>query len=541
MNPVAELLGAASSGAGMRHASRPQKGSGEFQLLLDQARRAFRSDDAAAQAPAGARADQATDGSERLPGSHQSGPRSAKPQQAVPASDAQAGAPAADASPPDEGDAGAGFSEVAALIAGGAAAAPTGEAQAALDVSEPGLGGVNAQPDAIVPSGPARPDGEPSQRPLPDLEAKPVPTGGDGSTSGAAPQGQSEKAGESGSATPAPARDLTGARAQAGSDPGRTSRPQPGESSLAAARRAAAGPTHPLARAAHESTSELAARSAGAQTELPVSAAHAGSPALDGARGQLAFLFRGLEVAPVEEPAAQGDLHSPPPPDAKAVPAAPGAPGSGAWSADELHEAIRTQGADDADATARPAGESMGQLPRHDGAALTEPPSQEEATPSFAGQLKAAQTPEGGRFAPLARPVLQQMVRSAQVQLGEEVSTLHLQLKPANLGDLDLRLSVEHGVLTAKFVTHSLEVKALIESALPELRQSLQEQGVPVEQLSVSVGEDRRGWDERGREAGARGGTGAGYASRASLEAATAPASASTSRMWYSQGVDILV
>lgn len=149
---------------------------------------------------------------------------------------------------------------------------------------------------------------------------------------------------------------------------------------------------------------------------------------------------------------------------------------------------------------------------------------------------------EGARFASLARAPLQQMVRSAEAQIGEEVSTLRLQLKPANLGELDLRLSVEHGVLTAKFVAQSLEVKALIESALPDLRQSLNQQGVAVEQLTVSVGDpdggrsggyDRESRPERSRGLGPRSGN--------PVEAVGAGAQGGSPRMWYSQGVDVLV
>ena len=91
----------------------------------------------------------------------------------------------------------------------------------------------------------------------------------------------------------------------------------------------------------------------------------------------------------------------------------------------------------------------------------------------------------------MARDAIQQMVRGVEADIRAEIANLRLRLAPEKLGNLDLELTVDHGVLAARFVTQSERVRALIESALPDLRQHLEEQGVQIDRLDVSVGEQR--------------------------------------------------
>ena len=112
----------------------------------------------------------------------------------------------------------------------------------------------------------------------------------------------------------------------------------------------------------------------------------------------------------------------------------------------------------------------------------------------------------GGSGAEPARPrsvppeAIQQMVRKVEVDASELVSNLRLRLAPEKLGALDVRLAVEDGNLSARFFAQSEQVRALIESALPELRQQLEEQGLSVSQLDVSVGERSDNGSEDARE-----------------------------------------
>ncbi len=64
---------------------------------------------------------------------------------------------------------------------------------------------------------------------------------------------------------------------------------------------------------------------------------------------------------------------------------------------------------------------------------------------------------------------------------------LRVFLKPGNLGDVHLKIRVEQDTVLAKITASSHEVKAIIESNLGQLKQSLQDQGVKVSQFEVTV------------------------------------------------------
>jgi hypothetical protein len=86
--------------------------------------------------------------------------------------------------------------------------------------------------------------------------------------------------------------------------------------------------------------------------------------------------------------------------------------------------------------------------------------------------------------------LFQQLVQKARVMVKEGLSELQIQLKPEYLGRLNLHLAVENGLITARFMAESLQVKQIIESSLNQLKQSLGEQGLQVDRLEVSVGGD---------------------------------------------------
>ena len=67
-----------------------------------------------------------------------------------------------------------------------------------------------------------------------------------------------------------------------------------------------------------------------------------------------------------------------------------------------------------------------------------------------------------------------------------------MQLEPENLGKLTLSIAVERGLITAKFTAESYEVKQAIESNFNELRDMLQDKGLYIHNLSVSVGHESK-------------------------------------------------
>lgn len=60
-------------------------------------------------------------------------------------------------------------------------------------------------------------------------------------------------------------------------------------------------------------------------------------------------------------------------------------------------------------------------------------------------------------------------------------------LKPGNLGDVHIKIRTDQDTIIARITANSHEVKAIIESNLGQLKQSLEEQGVKVGQFDVTV------------------------------------------------------
>ncbi len=105
----------------------------------------------------------------------------------------------------------------------------------------------------------------------------------------------------------------------------------------------------------------------------------------------------------------------------------------------------------------------------------------------FGSHLPTNNQPDGALGKQVAQEIVQQVVEKAHLHVGKETATLKIQLKPEFLGKLDLIVSLERGFLHARFLAENPAVVNLIETRLPELRQSLEQQGISWQQVSVSV------------------------------------------------------
>lgn len=84
--------------------------------------------------------------------------------------------------------------------------------------------------------------------------------------------------------------------------------------------------------------------------------------------------------------------------------------------------------------------------------------------------------------------VFDQLIQFSKITVQEGKSQVEIQLKPEYLGKVQLQLTLEEGILTAKFLVENQAVGRMLESNLTDLRQSLQEQGLKFEQVQVEVG-----------------------------------------------------
>jgi flagellar hook-length control protein FliK len=83
--------------------------------------------------------------------------------------------------------------------------------------------------------------------------------------------------------------------------------------------------------------------------------------------------------------------------------------------------------------------------------------------------------------------ILGQIVDSAKLLMNNNgSSTMKIQLQPDFLGEVKLIVTVEHGVVNAQFLAQSHLTASLIQSHLPELKQTLSSNGISWQQLSVT-------------------------------------------------------
>lgn len=106
------------------------------------------------------------------------------------------------------------------------------------------------------------------------------------------------------------------------------------------------------------------------------------------------------------------------------------------------------------------------------------------------GKLQAAR-------AGVMEQVLERMVLSRQAD-GE--STLTVRLKPAALGDVEIKLRMADGMLTARIVAESQHVKEALDAAMGQLRQRLEAQQIQVSDVTVTVAQEQDFRQGRGRE-----------------------------------------
>lgn len=83
--------------------------------------------------------------------------------------------------------------------------------------------------------------------------------------------------------------------------------------------------------------------------------------------------------------------------------------------------------------------------------------------------------------------ILRQLADMVKIVKGEEITEMELQLHPASLGTVNVSLTTKGGVVTAEFLTQNEMVKNAIEAQAAQLQANLEEQGVKVEAIEVSV------------------------------------------------------
>lgn len=86
--------------------------------------------------------------------------------------------------------------------------------------------------------------------------------------------------------------------------------------------------------------------------------------------------------------------------------------------------------------------------------------------------------------------LMEQVVQQAKVLVDDNRSEMVMQLKPDSLGKLTLKIVTENGIVAAKFVAENQQVRQVLETNMQILKDSLEKQGMSIQNVSVSVGQE---------------------------------------------------
>lgn len=95
--------------------------------------------------------------------------------------------------------------------------------------------------------------------------------------------------------------------------------------------------------------------------------------------------------------------------------------------------------------------------------------------------------PTEGYFSAETEMIMNQIMDFMKMNVGDGISQLEMQLRPENLGTLQIHVASKDGVITAHFTTENEVVKEALESQMIQLKDTFREQGIRVEAIEVSV------------------------------------------------------
>lgn len=83
--------------------------------------------------------------------------------------------------------------------------------------------------------------------------------------------------------------------------------------------------------------------------------------------------------------------------------------------------------------------------------------------------------------------IVRQVVEQIQLRAREDMTSMELQLTPENLGKVNLQVTAKDGAVTAQITTETLMAKEAIEAQINVLKENLNEQGIKIEAVEVTV------------------------------------------------------
>jgi len=104
------------------------------------------------------------------------------------------------------------------------------------------------------------------------------------------------------------------------------------------------------------------------------------------------------------------------------------------------------------------------------------------------GQASLSNTPSHASAKGVFDQQLQQIMQQAKMTvLNNQNGSISMKMHPDSLGNLNVNLGLEHGVLNGRFLVDNAEARQMLMDHLAHLKQSLQEQGISVGEFQVNV------------------------------------------------------
>ena len=87
-----------------------------------------------------------------------------------------------------------------------------------------------------------------------------------------------------------------------------------------------------------------------------------------------------------------------------------------------------------------------------------------------------------------AQDIYEQVMSNLKLTMKADMTQMEMELHPASLGNVRVQVAAKDGVITASFTTENESVKAALETQVLTLKNQLEEQGIKVEAVEVTVG-----------------------------------------------------
>lgn len=110
-----------------------------------------------------------------------------------------------------------------------------------------------------------------------------------------------------------------------------------------------------------------------------------------------------------------------------------------------------------------------------------------ESTSSTNNVLETSSVEPQAMISEQAREILEQVRTQIRADVNDGITELQMKLNPENLGNVHLSLTAKEGAVTAQFATENDTVRQALELQIMQLKENLEQQGVKVEAVEVTV------------------------------------------------------